>query len=63
MKMSCWRPVDLQGLPARIVQITIAFDGRLRALLANNALYEEVPPRGAEFIRHSRWREIDPPKE
>jgi hypothetical protein len=56
-----WRPVDLQGLPARIVQVTIPMDGRLRVLLANSAIFEEVPPRGAEFIRHSTWKEVEAP--
>jgi hypothetical protein len=56
-----WRPVDTRELPARIAQVTIAMDGRLRVILATGALFEEVPPRGAEFIRHSTWREIETP--
>jgi hypothetical protein len=36
-------------------------DGRLRVMLATGALFEEVPPRGAEFRRITAWKELDAP--
>jgi hypothetical protein len=56
-----WKPVDLDGLDGRVVQVTANHDGALVVLLHDGSIFEDVPVGIGEFGKR-KWRHVTPPR-
>lgn len=56
-----WRFVNTDNLPGRAVSITVLYNGKIVALLADNTLHEEIPVEPGAFRRHAAWKSVAAP--